>query len=690
VKQYRPVHTAVRLALAAGLAASLTTPAAALAQPESPANLGKVSVTGTRIKRTDIVTSQPVTTISHQQIENSGLKSIGQILDQIPSVGYAEGVADGAHAGSGAERINLRYLGDNRLLVLLNGKRVVASFGGSVDLTEIPVAAVDHIEILQDGASAIYGSDAIAGVVNIITKTNFNGAEATAHYGIANGDGHWDGQSQQYAVTLGLSNNRGHFIFTGQYRAANAIPSYDRKFALPDPILGHSRGSTTTPQGRFLFIAPSGGDPARPGNPPAAFTGLTPQQCPDNNFGTEASPLYLPNCNLTIIKGTSGRSPADYKAFTPQDRYLDFIRNTPITVNQDIKSIYSEGSYNITPSVAIDASVLYTRRQSVTPDSSDLVFFTRPDATVLADNPYNPFGFTLSKKIPVEVAPGVKMPTLTGIYRRTSELGRRIESYDSRTLRFEGGFSGDFNLGSTAWDWNADYIYATNDVNRFTDNQSNDVTISLATSPQCGEIEGCVPLNLFGGEGSITPAQANYINTRHHIRSLAEKDFRAIEGTISSSDIFDLPGGPLGIAAGYQHRNVSGKSRPGAIAQIPNKRNPEPAQILQGSYNVDSLFGELNVPVLSHLPGVNYLGIDAATRWSNYSTFGSTVNSRVGVKYQPIEDVVLRGTYAEGFRAANVKEAFNPKTISYPVITDPCDNYSATNKPAGVQKNCQA
>jgi iron complex outermembrane receptor protein len=705
MKYHPSIRAAVRVALTAGLAASVGIPAIASAEnAQNPANLGKISVTGTRIKRTSIVTAQPITEVTQQQIQNSGLKDIGQILSNLPSVLQTQTPTTGFYS-NGTRTIELRYLGSNRLIVLVDGRRWNSNFSGITDLNQIPVSIVDHIEILQDGASAVYGSDAIAGVVNIITKKDFNGMEADAYYGIdegknskRNGGGQiWDGQTQHYSVTLGLSGDQGHFIINGSYRAVNGIPSPDRTFGnYSQQTVG--RGSSTTPQGRFLFNPPFGGDPTKPGNPPAAYTGLTLDQCPDSTYGTDANPLYLPYCDLTIEKGTSGQNPADYRPFTGTgpDQYFD--TDEPISGDQDIKTIYGSGSYNIAPWISANTTVLYQRRQYKKPRSAALVFFTDPGDTITADSPYNPFDFTMGTDIPVPGLPAnaAGVPnTLSGIYRRAIELGRRFNTYDTHTFRFQGGFSGSFMLGQTGWDWDADYIYMSTVENDGSHNLVNTVTLPLSLSGPavCGKIEGCVPLNLFGGQGvsgngSITPEQIQYVRMTYN--SSSEKDLRVIDANVTSSDIFDLPGGPLGLAFGYQHRVISADSKPSAIGRIKTSANPNPSEPEKGSYNVDAVYAELNVPVLSKLPGVNYLGVDGATRWSDYSTFGHTWNSKVGVKYQPISDLVLRGTYSEGFRAASVNSLFSPVYTAYPFASDPCSNYGQSGVSPAVVSNCKA
>lgn len=666
--------------------------------------LGEITVTGTHIPRVETVTSQPVLRISHQQIENSGYKSIGQFLDNMTSVGFVQGPAEGSFYGNGSEQVDLRYLGSNRLLVLLNGKRMPSSFGGSVDLNQIPIAIIDHIEVLQDGASAVYGSDAIAGVINIITKKKMKGAEASAYFGIANGPktGNWDGQTQHYNFAVGRSGEKGHVLVDVSYLKANAIPALGREFSTTPAVFGHSRGGVASPEGNFFFWAPTNGDPTKPGNSPASYTGLTSAQCPDAETTDAAgNTVYIPYCALAKTPLTSGASAADFHPFSDDDRYTAGSQKIPITVDQKIKNLYAEGSYDITPSVQFNIAALYNDRQTVQPRDADLIFFTRTGLDIGPGSNGNPFDFRLVNGEPVQVATTpdgtpvvLNSGTLQAIYRTTNEAGIRVQHFDARTERFQAGFNGQFTAGSIPWLWNVDYIYASNRVKSAETNLSSDLGISLATDPNCPNIPGCVPLNLFGGQGvngtgSWTPEMVNYIMQSYAVRSLDHKDTRVIDAGIATSSLFELPAGGLGFAAGYQHRNISGASIPPGL-NIPNRRQPTPAKPLSGEYTVDSAYAEFNVPLLKGLPGVQYLSADVAGRYENYSTFGSTTNYRVGVLYQPINDLAIRGSYSEGFRAADLAELFSPPSVVFPYVTDPCSDYTAAGTPAAVAANCKA
>ncbi len=661
--------------------------------------LNAVTVTGSHIPRVETVNSQPVLHISNEEIETSGFKTVGQVLDNMTSVGFVQGAANGSFYGNGTEQVDLRYLGSNRLLVLLNGKRMPSSFGGSVDLNQIPVSIIDHIDVLQDGASAVYGADAIAGVINIVTKKHFNGAQVTTYYGIANGPktGAWDGQTQHVDLTFGHSSDKGHILFDVSYQKAKAIPALDRQFATTPSVFGHSRGGVATPEGTFFFYAPTDGDPTKPGNSPAAYTGLTSAQCPDT---LTSSGYYIPYCALAKTPLTSGASAADFHKFSNKDRYIAGSQKIPITLNQKIKNVYMEGSYDITPSITFNMSALYNDRQTNRPLDADLLYFTRTGLDIGPNSNGNPFGFRLVKGSPVQVATTpdgqpVVLPagTLQAIYRTTNEAGIRVGFNDATTERFEGGFKGLFSTGETSWHWNFDYIYASNKVKSGETNLDNSLGTSLSTDPSCSSVIGCVPLNLFGGQGvngtgSWTPAMVNYAIPPYTVRALDHKDEQVIDAGISTGNLVDLPAGGLGFAFGYQRRAVSGASIPPGI-HVPNRREPTPPTALSGSYHINSAYAEFNIPLLADVPGAQYLSADVASRYENYSTFGSTVKTRIGLLYQPIKDIAIRASYSGGFRAADLAELFAPPTTGYPYVSDPCSNYGAPGTPGNLASNCE-
>src|SRR5690242_492454 len=261
------ISKAVRYALAAGAVSALAAPSAyadtttttttdqtANANQTNTAALGKIEVTGTRIKRTDVETAQPVTVISQTQIKATGLNSVGDILANLPQLrSFLNSQVNNGNGGS--NNIDLRNLGFTRVLVLVNGHRWVGDISGIVDFNTIPAAAIDHIEILQDGASAIYGSDAIAGVVNIITIKNYNGAEANAYNGWYHGNGHTDGKDEAYDFTIGTSSDKSAVLMSISYTDQHPIFAGERDIS-KEPYVGTGSdfGSSRSPAGRFRIV----------------------------------------------------------------------------------------------------------------------------------------------------------------------------------------------------------------------------------------------------------------------------------------------------------------------------------------------------------------------------------------------------------------------------------------------------
>ncbi|HET7307346.1 MAG TPA: TonB-dependent receptor [Gammaproteobacteria bacterium] len=675
-------------------------PDEAVASPSSQnraQNLGRIMVTGSRIKSTDLVGSQPVLRISHQQIESSGFTTVGQILEGITSGHATENAAFNFEA-TGASSIDLRFLGAKRALILVNGHRWITGLSGATDLNTIPLSLVDHIEVLQNGASALYGSDAIAGVVNVILKKHFHGVEATAFIGgYQGGTSGWDGKTQHYSVTLGQEADHEGFTFSTSYRSSQRIAASDRVFShVPVFGTGITRGSSATPNGRFNFIAPTNGDPSSPNVVPAPFTGLTAQQCPASNFGTTANPIYLPHCDLTLRPGGNGTNPADYVPWSNKYRY-NWIKASgnslgdSLVVPVEMKSIYTRGFYDLSPNVTFTISGFYNNRHSLTDAAPTPLFFD--NGTIGANQKYNPFGFTLSSVDPVQVAPGVSRPSMSFLYRRLSEFPIRQTRRRVQTYRFSGGFNGQFTAGSHLWSWDSAFIYMSNNSHESNPSGLDATRFDDSLSSDCASRPGCVPLDLFGGQGpsgngTITPAQVDYI--AYTSQSWTRKVERLYDANISTADLLTLPAGDLGFAAGYEYRQEVGSYLPDSHSQLGETLSRQPVKPTAGRYKVNSVYAEFKVPLLSHLPGVYQLNLDVASRYSNYSTFGSTTNSRAGFKYRPIPDLAIRGTWSQAYRAPNIHELYASQSLNFPTVFDPCSSYKTSNVSASVAARCAA
>ncbi|HEX7326833.1 MAG TPA: TonB-dependent receptor [Rhodanobacteraceae bacterium] len=713
----RSLFNAIRTAIVASVAISCGVAVAAPAQTQGaaqqatagqhkkkPITLQAVTVTGSHIPTTALITAHPVTVVTREQIQATGLQTIGQVLQNLPAVAPTMN-ASFNFEGNGASNIDLRYLGATRTLVLVNGQRWVPNIDGTTDLNSIPLAAVDRIEVLKSGASAIYGSDAIAGVVNIILRNNMNGGNASAYYGVWNGDGHWDGQTHQYSFTFGHQGKKYGFLFSAEYNKSDRIPAINRNFsAEPVPMTGVTRGSSSTPQGRFQFIAPTLDNPNNSNVSPAPYTGLTAAQCPATNFGTSSSPEFLPFCDITPTIGTDGSVAADFQPWKGSDAYNwtepsggskgDSILD-PLTV----RSAYMSGHYDVTSNLRVLASINYTQSNSVTTSAPNLLPLTT--GTIAANQQYNPFGFPISAA-PVQVAPTggsnggpLMLPTLSFIGRRLSEFPPRVRNYESDSFRFNGGVSGSFTLGPSDWNWDAGLLYMTL---RDTEVQTAGIlgpNFAAATgSPAaCSAAPGCVPLDLFGGQGvnghgTMSPAQVAYIYYPEDSNDGTTQ--RIYHAGASTDDLVELPAGGLGVAVGYQYDEINGYFNPDPIAAAGLAQGVGKTFPTNGGFSSNAFYTEVHVPLLAHEPLFYRVSVDVAARYTNYNTVGGSTKSQIGLKWEPVEDLALRADWGQGFRAPNINELFAGQGLSNPTVFDPCSGYTRPGVNPAIVRNCAA
>lgn len=635
-------------------------------------NLGKIQVIGSRIKRSNVETARPVLRIDRAEIEATGVVNVGQLLQQVTSSGSALNSRIDV-GGSGATNVDLRNLGANRVLVLVNGKRWITSLSGSVDLDTIPTSIVQSIQILKDGAAAVYGSDAIAGVINIITIKDFNGAQASAYIGEYNYGGDWDGQTQQYYYTMGYGNDKGNITFNVEYRQNDAVPDSARPISSV-PYYGTPIGSSVGPQGRFQFYPPS--DSSLYGN--AAL-------CPPNQTGQ-------PFCDLTVKSGAPGTSISDFRPWNGATDAFNYASLYDLIAPNNATNLYLQGSYALTDNITFHSTVMYDNHTSVQSYSPYPLGFSAgglPDV-ISKDNPYNPFGFDLNPNID---APQPGAAQLIQLGRRPLEAGYRDFTETTDTYYYNGGFDGSLIVGSRELDWNANYIYGhvlEADLTPTGEFNTARLTYALGPAAACQTQPGCVPLNLFGGQyngGTITPEMLKYVQTSEQAQT--SETLRDYEVNLSSADILDLPAGGLGFNVGYEYRQIGGSNHPDTIQQAGLSTDGFAAST-GGEYHVNSIYGELDIPLLANLIAVKNLDIDLATRSSRYSTFGSNNTSQVGLRWQPNSELLIRATWGQGFRGPNVAELYRGLSSGFPFLTDPCNATNLPTESAQTVANCRA
>ncbi|WP_309661334.1 TonB-dependent receptor [Sphingomonas sp.] len=629
---------------------------------------GEIVITGSRIRRDPLSQEQPIVFIDQKDIAKTGLNSINDILQRLPSSGggingrnntsgNVGSPPDGGGVGAGAAEIDLRYLGSRRVLVLVDGLRFVngasaSGVPGSTDLNAIPAASIERVEVLQDGASAIYGSDAIAGVVNIITKRRQKGFDASAQLGEYLDDS--DGFSQNYQLSWGNGGDGPtQIVIGGNFVKSNGVLAGNRALsAFPQPY------STTCLDGGCSsypltgrFVTTIGGDQTL--NKPVLGT-----------------PVY----------------PTDFMPFTTADRFNYGPFNFLETPSKRY-GIFANLTQEIGPDTHFRVKALWNRRESKN-QAAFLPLGIGPDVgngnlldtiTVSATNPFNPFGVDL-----------VAGSNYSQIKRRVIEGGLRRYNQTVNTIYGVATLDGKFGIGNGEWFWDINGSYGRNSAKQTFLGNINAQKLQQALGPVASCTGACVPFNIFGTPGSITQAMLDFVGFTEHDSSVQKTwDFTAN----ISGNLIDLPGGPLGLAAGVEYRDLTGRFDPDPIVAA-GFGSDIPSQPTKGKYNVKEAYAELNAPLLKDLPGAELLELNGAVRFSDYSTSGSTTTFKAGVNYKPFHDLRLRGSWAEGFRAPSIGELFGSLSRFDSAIDDPCSIQSLqarrfNNDPA-VAANCAA
>ncbi|MBL8924409.1 MAG: TonB-dependent receptor [Myxococcaceae bacterium] len=628
-----------------------------VAPGETPKTFARETVvTGSRIKRKELIGPAPVAIFTQEQIRASGRLNVGEFLQTIPQQSNAIN-RNANNGGDGSIRLNLRGLGQASTLVLLNGRRVAPGGVGadsSVDLSAIPTNVVDRIEVLADGASAVYGSDAVAGVVNIITVKKFDGAEVNVTGGVSSrGDGQAldvngvvgsVGDKGSILVSLGYSNNAP--VFAGNRDYSTTQRAYDANAKEE-----YRLGSGTVPGGRVVLSPGEAG--VANGN--SAWNALVRRYPGATNFTRDLSsgewrPFLGPNLPQDNGDGYNFQ-PYNYLV-TPQQRL----------------TLFSTGEYQLHERVRVYFDSFFTKRTSTQELAPEPFLSDVEGVTVSAQNIYNPFGRDFG-----------------GVRRRLAEFGGRITTQDVNTFHAVAGLDGTLPdaLGPLAgWAWDVNFNVSRNEASNI--NQGNlrltrlqnalgPSFIGSGGTPTCGTpdapIAGCVPLNLFGGPGTITTDQVEYLRYTGIARGFNQQ----LGGLVTfGGDLFRLwAERPLALIVGYEHRTLTGGYVPDPITAA-GETSGNKSLATGGGYGVNEAFGELSIPIVDRKPGFERLELTAAGRVSAYSNFGATLNYKFGARYSPVKDVALRGTVSSAFRAPTIPELFGGQSDSFPPVTDPC------------------
>jgi iron complex outermembrane receptor protein len=628
------------------LCVALVIPDGAFAQaPEDEGVLEEVVVTGSRIKRSDIYSISPMSVLTEQDLNVSGNLTLENFIQDQPAVTGGDFGAGVNNGNPGLASVSLRGLGANRTLVLVNGKRfAAAATNGFVDLNMIPTAIVERVEVLRDGASTVYGTDAVAGVVNIITKRDFEGVDIQFGYDVT---GESDGQMYNTALVFGTSFDKGNFLVGAQVNRRDEIRQGDRSYS----------ACPYFDDGTQLIC---GGSPT---TTPAQFTPLG----ADSALG-----------GMVVDNGVS-------RPFDAATDSFNYAALSYLTTPQDVYSAYAAANYELFESSGLGA-VNASLELNLSARESDQLMApvgTFGGWVTGQTHPDNPFGEALCEDNPLCTEPqGVATS------RRLTESGGRAFTQDVNTWRLGTGLDGEFANG---WTWDFNYTIAKWEDSQRDEGRANRPNLEAMMDPIlcAAATNGCPGVfNPFVSD-SMTAEQVAYgfvgVNTKNE--STLNVWQLNIAGEMGD---LELPGGPIGWAVGYENRREHAASKPdggaavGAVAWTPGETT-------EGKYEVDEFYGEIVLPLLSGAPMAESLTVEASARWTDVDFLDKSDNVfKAAIEWAPVQDFRLRATYSEGFRAPNIGELFLGQQQSAETYTDPCRNYGTSGTDATTIANCQA
>ena len=637
---------------------------------EATEQLDRIEITGSRIRQVDAETAAPVVTITRAEIEKQGFQSVSDILQNISAMGAppltrAQPLSAGEAAGG--TFISLRNLGAQRTLVLLNGRRLGVTTAGLADTSTIPAVAVERIEILKDGASSIYGSDAIGGVVNIITRTNFDGAVGSVYYGQY---GQGDGGITTGEFAMGFTGDKGALTIGAEWGEEDRVAASDRDFsAFPRSSLHPTDGWTSVGQfggyvraGTRVVLRPGGNS-----RNPADFIA-------QNTFtGTCAGATQATGCTpgSTLNKSNT-------------------LEQTDLRTPLERKSLYVDGIYDITDNVRFRTNLLYANRETVRQVAGYPMQAAQFNTPLSATSYFTP-------------TPGT---AITNWWRRTWEVPR-VSTSNLTTYRFSGAFEGSFDFAGRIFDWDVGYLRNTNKLQQDTIGNLNLARVRDAVGPsflnsggrvQCGTaavpiaFSACTPFNPFVPFGTV--AQGGLTNNADLQNFLFQEEHATGDTSTTSisanltGTVFKLPAGDLNFAVGYENRKEEGKFVPDALSVTGGSTNLA-AGPTRGQYSVDEFYAEVQIPILADVFLAKNLTFDVASRYSDYDTFGKTTNNKFGLKWKPIDSLLLRATFADGFRAPTISDLYGGGSQNFAFFTDPCDtNFGSSRTNPTTRQNC--
>jgi iron complex outermembrane recepter protein len=631
------------------------------AQPETAEGGTDIVVTGSRIARPNLEGTSPITVVGQEQIAlRPGSANIENVLNDLPQVTPTQSSTSN-NPGGGVATVNLRNLGSQRTLVLVDGRRYMSyDVNQVVDLNTIPSALIQRVDVVTGGQSAVYGSDAIAGVVNFVLKRDFSGIEINSQYNVT---GRGDGQTWDLNGTIGTNfdDGRGNVTMYAQYTKRKPTFADDRSWARDsisdiDGQLVAAGGSPSVPQGRIQVS----------GLGAATGLGVNGTPCDNQDFGTGAG-------QNSCYVGADGYnySPINYLQ-VPQERFL--VSAMAHYEVSDAFQPYMEAQF---------ANNRVTNQLAATPISNGTPYGDGVIGTMAlqANSPYfNPALQAALRSLDTDGDGYVN----GNFAFRTTQIGPRANYDERNAFRVVAGAKGDIGAG---FSYDGYYMYSrtknsqrqlgnvaiSNFINATT--TAFDASGNLVCADAAARAAGCAPANIFGFN-QLSQEAIDYISVG--ATNLEEYTTQVASFVITNNSLFDLGAGGVGIAAGLEYRSEKGRVDPDTYLASGNVAGFNPGQATAGGYNVKEAFTEIHVPLLADT-FIKRLEVNGAARYTKYSNApGEVFTWSAGAELSPISDITFRGQYQKAIRGPSVNELFLGNTVSFAGNADFCGTAAAT------------
>lgn len=619
--------------------------------------LEEVIVTGSRIKRADFVSNSPVATVGEQQFDLTGTVNTESLLNTLPqAVPGLDRTSN--NPGNGTATVDLRGLGSSRTLVLINGRRATPTTGGGiVDINNIPTNLIETVEVVTGGASAVYGSDAVSGVVNFVLKDDYEGAEANVGYEITE-DGDAGLFSADFTVGSNFADGRGNAVINLSYTDREDLFQGDRDFAT------FAQFDDVDADGNLILI--DGGSSGVPATSifSGGFSAFSPSAGIIFNQDGSVRPFQTGETNDFY-----NYAPVNYIQLPQERRQANVLLNYDLT---DTMNVYSEFHFTSSDVPQQLAPTPIFQTSTFTLDGSP---FITPDAQRIISN-------GIGDGVDTD-GDGIDDTATALVRRRLEEVGPRISQSDFQSYTATLGLKGDFGTS----DWSYDTYFQIGNTTG-TETQLGNVSrqrfeqalLLNAAGTACsdpsnnGSTVGCAPLNIFG-EGNISPQAAQFLRTA--VTSIAEFDQTLFGFNVTGSV------GNIGVAAGYEYREDQFDFRPSQALASGDIAGFNGAPASGGRFSVNELYVEALVPI------IDALEVELAYRYSDYSTIGGVSTYKISPSFEINDQVRLRGGFNRAVRAPNIAELFSPPSEGFPGANDPCSGDAAPISPA-VAEICAA